>query len=333
MLEETPPLSYLSCGVSERRERSGIRGFTLVETLIASFIVTVTIGIAMTAFVSLLQQNRQAEETEIANQQMRRLLDTVTRAIRSSPAAPLVMDASGCSIRLAATTKYYAMVAGTTTIDSVSHTQGISTDSDTILFQVKTPQPAPYWILAGASCPSAAIDDIGTLFTDATSLPTIDVSQMFAVGDVVAIPQTGFGDATNLTIRSVDASLNPQRVRFTTAIGRNIPNGTMIANTAGVRIRFVIVANPTAEFARGDFVMYPNDQDLTQYSVLGRNLDPTPRVDPSDASVTETPFSYDPASRQFVINFQYLPAGNSIAGRITMGTRSFVQVRTDPASL
>jgi type II secretory pathway pseudopilin PulG len=333
MPDETTPSPYLSLGASKRSRRATRRAFTLVEMLLAAFIATITVGIAMSAFITLLKQNRQAEQTELVNQQMRRCLNHIVGFIQSSPAAPVIMDSSGCSIRLAPPDKFYAMVSGTTEIDPITHTSGIDKTNDTITFQSKSPQRTPYWILAGGPCPSAAISSVGSTFTDASTLPDIDVSQLFNVGDTVSVPQTGFDDATTLTVRSTDPTTTPQSVRFTTPVGKNIPNGTMIANSAGLRIRFVVVATPSGSLSRGDFIMYPNDQDLTKYIVIGTNIDPAPRINPADDTITETPFSYDPASRQFVINFQYLPAGNPIAGRITAGTRSFVKVRTNPASL
>jgi type II secretory pathway pseudopilin PulG len=333
MPDETTPSPFLSLGASKRSLRSVRSAFTLVETLIAVFVAVITVGIAMSAFIALLKQNRQAEQTELVNQQMRRCLDSVVGIIQSSPAAPIIMDGSGCSFRVASPEKFYAMVNGTAVLDPVTSTLGIDKTSDMITFQTRTPQRTPYWILAGANCPSAAIANVGSYFTDVSSLPNIDVSQLFNVGDTVSIPQTGFDDATTLTVRSIDSTVTPQSVRFTTPVGKNIPNGTMIANTAGIRIRFVVVATSSGSLSRGDFIMYPNDQDLTRYVVIGKNIDPAPRIDPADDTVTETPFSYDPASRQFVINFQYLPAGNTVAGRITAGTRSYVRVRTNPDSL
>jgi len=253
---------------------------------------------------------------------------------------------SGLSIRVTPPTKYYAMVnGGTDKIGPFLNTFGYKNTATSIGISSTPPQATTYEILLpNVTCPSAKVTTLDTsIFVTSRNASdpaqTIDATTLFSSvtpNNTVFIPSTGYGGAVQLTVSSVSANsltfssqLNPSSSTW------GLPNGTMIASSAAIRARFAVMAAASGSLQPGDLVYYPNDSITTQYSVLAHNIvyaNNSSRVDPSDATAGTDPypFTYNPTTRELIVNLQCLPPGNSVAGRATIGTRSRIYIRTDP---
>jgi prepilin-type N-terminal cleavage/methylation domain-containing protein len=345
-------------------KQTSLRGFTLAEVIITMFVLSFVLAATMTAFVTLLKQHKVIESTNTASFQLQMATSQIFRMIQSSPAAPIILNNSGTavtaaadgtfsgtSVRLAPAMNYYAMVAfGPDTIDAPSGTKGYAKTQNYINFALKVPQASTQWVYtAGSTCPSTNITNIsGQGFLTTGDLPNLDVSKLFNVGDKVTLPQTGYGDTIEMTILSIDSTPgSTQKITFTGAFSTalasgtawNLPEGTLIGNTAGARNRLTIVTTAAGSLKKGDLVYYPDDSDLTVYKILARDVDGQPRTNPTNPAVvtTEAPFIYnpDPSKNDLCVNFQILPVGNPVAGRATTGSRMRIKIRTaaDPTKI
>jgi len=275
----------------------------------------------------------------------------VTTVIVAGP--PTISVTSGVSIRLSPATLHYVMVVGNTVpagsplppapplpntgpdiLDAATNTTGYVNTRSTINLHTVSPQATTRRLLIdGAACPSGEISTLdNTVFASNSVGYPSGPGNLFEDGDVVTIPVTAFGGAVQLTVRSHTAtsltfttSLNPALSNWT------LPNGTLIENTAGPRTLLTVMSANSGSFQRGDLVLFPDDRDLTRFTLLARNIDPNPRVEPTNpASATESPFNFnnDPDIRELTVNLQCLPAGNRVAGRATAGIRTKIRVRT-----
>ncbi len=339
-----------------KRERQ--HGFTLVEIMISSFIIIVVVGVALATFLSLIKMQQRIQSAADSGIEIQRAMRTIYDTTVASPAAPVVQDAngntvaavtvpgtppvtvaSGVAVRIAPAEKHYLMITGgTDVLDAATNTLGYNNTRTSISLSDVSPQATTYEILQdGAPCPASQITTADpSVFSVDKDLRKIanPGTELFSVGDKVFLPITAYGDGRQLTINS----LSSNSLTFTTQLNPTsttwkLPNGTLIANTAGPRALIKLYTIAAAPFERGDLVYFPDDRDNTKYKILAKNIDPTPRSIPSDpTSALERPFTYitdeQTNIRELLINLQSLPAGNSMTGRTTNGIRTRIKVRT-----
>lgn len=335
-------------------------GFTLTEIMISAFIFTLVVAIAMVFFVAILKQHRRIETTNDLAIGLQRATEQVRRVTVSSPTHIEVLDASGNiilptgtpqstasgpSIRIApAQNRYFSVEGGTDLLDAATSTSGYNSTRTTLTLSTSSPQATTQeLIIPGATCPSTSVTTLDTTIFATTAQPS-NPQVYFAAGDIVTIPQTGFGGPRQLTIASVGTS----SIRFTTELNDTsttwaLPNGTLIQNTAGPRSRFTIITTEALPLKIGDLVYYPDDSNMATYKVLAHDLvtqtttSPVMNIyiDPSTPSsgTDANPFTYNTVTRELIVNLQCLPPGNPVSGRTTIGTRTRIRIRSTPDNI
>jgi hypothetical protein len=246
----------------------------------------------------------------------------ISQSVRGAPQTPLV-QASGCDLIVMPYNLGYATVEDVTWIDAVHNMKGSKSNQRVLKLSNRIPAAATSSIFTSTARPTEAVasTDIGTYFKDSAQLATVDLSDLFAVGGTISIPATAYGTAVTRTINSISNNSGNKTLTATSNWGVNIPNGTRIFATAGRRILFRVTNT-------GDLRYYPDNRDLTKYSVLATDINPTPLVNPADtASGTTVPFYI--AGSYLTLNLQKVPAGRP-AGRTLQGFQTSVYVRTDP---
>lgn len=306
--------------------RRPVRGFMLSEIMVAVAVAMLVCGIAMVLFMSALKHARNTEEMTKTVSDVRYATDTISAAVRSTPARPIVSNA-GLTLQVAPNETYYATVDDTSIVDNLQtpNILGSLDGQRTIRISVRARQPATLWALKTAG-PTAAISTLPSgMFLTVTDLPNIDLNDLFSPGDVLSIPGTSYGPAFTVSLSSINNASSPKTLTTSTDLLEKIPNGTQILASSGGYIRFTVESN-------GDLRRYPDDRNMAQFTVLARNIAAAPQASPYSGSPTATvPFVYNVTPRTIVVNLQSLPPGNR-AGRTSTASETTIFVRTDPST-
>ena len=311
--------------------RSGIRrmksdaqrsGFTLVEVLVAMTILLIAMGITMVVYLAVLKRARYSEKTLKGVTELRYTTDFISQAVRSAPQTPVVQN-NGLQLLVAPKNLGYATTLETTWIDSLHNIKGSKSNQRMLHLTNATPAAVVTSVFLGNARPSGAVTtaDVGTYFTDTSSLPITDLNDLFSSGDSITIPATAYGPATTGVISNISNNPGNKTLTLTAALGVDVPNGTKIVASAGQRMLFSVESN-------GDFRYYPDRRTMTVFYVLAHDIDVAPLSVPSDTtSARTTPFVI--SGRFITLNLQQLPRG-SVAGRTVQGVQTTVFTRTDP---
>lgn len=297
-------------------------GFTLVEVLVATTILLIAMGITMVVYLAVLKRARFSEKTLKGMTELRYTSDYISQAVRSAPQTPVVQN-SGLQLLVAPKNLGYATVLATTWIDTLHDVKGSKFNQRMMHISNATPAAVVTSVFRGSGRPSGAVTtaDVGTYFTDATSLPVTDLNDLFSSGDSLTIPATAYGPVTTGVINNISNNPGNKTLTLTAALGVDVPNGTKIVASAGQRLLFSVESN-------GDLRYYPDRRNMTVFFVLARDIDVAPLSVPSDTSSPRTrPFVI--SGRFVTLNLQQLPRG-SVAGRTVQGVQTTVFTRTDP---
>ena len=308
-------------------------GFTLTEVLIAVTILGMAMSLAMVVWIAALKRADHTEKGLKGTAELRYACDVISQAVRSASELPTVgnmtvgnVTYNGVQLIVPPKDLGYALVLDTTWIDGAQTTKGSKSSQKVLKVSNYTLPAVVNSAWASSSRPSGAITDIGSYFVTAANLQSTDLNNIFSVGDTITIPATAFGPATSGVINSISNNAGNKTLTLVNNLGVDVPNGTKIAATSGRRIMFEVETN-------GDLRYYPDKRDLTKYTVLAHDIDPTPLSDPANSSSTTTvPFAISSTATDYVtVNLQKIPAG-SIAGRTLQGVRTTAYTRTDPTS-
>lgn len=297
-------------------------GFTLLEVIVAMSIFLLGMTLALSAYLAALKQAVHAQNVLQGTQELRHANDMVSEAVRSAPLPPVVQS-SGLQLVVAPKDLGYATVLETTWIDTLHNVKGSKSNQKMLKLSNVSPALAVYSVFAGSGRPSSTLgaSDIATYFNDSSSLPTIDLNDIFASGDTITIPATAYGPQTTGVINNISNNAGNKTVTLVSNLGVDVPNGTRIAATAGRRLLFSVESS-------GELRYYPDRRVMTKYIVIARDISSSPLSDPSNnASAVTTPFSV--SGRYLTINLQKLPRGTT-AGRTVQGVQTNIYTRTDP---
>lgn len=285
-------------------------------------ILVIAMAITMGAFLSILKRTLHSERLLRGATEMRYSTDLISQAVRSAPLIPLIQT-SGRQLLVAPKDLGYAMVLETTWIDILRNVKGSKGNQRMLHVSDVTPAAVVTSVFSSTSRPSGVLSAAGvaTYFKSVSALPTVDLTDVFAAGDSITIPATSYGSPTVCVINNISNSPGSKTLTLTAAIGVDVPNGTAIMASGGRRILFSVEVN-------GDVRYYPDNRDMTRFSVIAREVDPAPLTTPSDtASARTVPFAI--TGRYLTFNFQKIPRG-TMAGRTVQGVQTTVLTRTDP---
>lgn len=291
------------------------RGFTLTELLVATTIFAVMMGITMVAYTAAAKRVFHTEAAITGTAQLRYASDMISRGVRSAPQPPVV---SGAGLRLTVIPEDagVAIVTGPgTPLDA--NTRGYKSTQKMVKLTDFQIAAAGKWFFSSSARPAGKVTagQVGTYFKAAAE---IDLNKIFKVGDDLTIPATRFGSAVTRKINSISNSTGNKTVTFETKLGVDVPEDTRIYSSR--RVAFEVTTN-------GDLRYYP-DANGTTFTVLARDVDPSPRLVATDStSANTTPFVL--SGRVLTLNLQKLPRG-TVAGRTSQGVQTTVYARTDP---
>lgn len=312
--------------LSERNDnRLRRRGFTLAEVLMALAVFGVVMSITMPAIIEVLKRSRHTESAMQGAEELRYVTALISQAVRSAPQSPTA-QAGGLELLIAPKDLGYATVGDTTWIDMLRGVKGSKSNQRVLKLSNIAGSAVIFSVFASDARPTGQVttSDYGTYFVDGSGLPTIDLDEMFTVGDTIKIPATPYGSAISGQINSVSNNAGNKTVTLTDDLGVDVPNGTRIAATSGRRLLFSVRSD-------GELRYYADHRDLTSYTVIARDIDASPLTDPADSTSGETvPFTV--SGRNVMLNIQKLPAG-TLAGRTVQGAITTIYARTDPLSL
>lgn len=297
-------------------------GFTLLEVLVAMSILMVAMSLALGAFLAALKRTVHAQNVMIGTQELRFAADMLSEAARSAPQDPVVQN-SGLSLLVAPKNLGYAVVVDGTWIDQLNNVKGWKSNQRVIKLADYTPSIVAINAFRSGARPAGVVStsEVATYFVDSSSLPTMNISDLFSVGDTVTIPATAYGPQFSKVINSVSNGQNQKTITMTEDLGVDVPQGTRILATSGRRLKFIVEST-------GELRYYPDHRDTSVFSVLARDIDPSPLTDPANAaSAVTVPFAL--SGRYLTINLQRLPRG-TMAGRTVQGVQTTIFVRTDP---
>ncbi len=297
-------------------------GFTLIEVMVAMTILVLAMAVTMSAYLAALKRALHSQEALRGTQELRYASDLISEAVRSAPQPPTVQS-SGVQLVVAPKDLGYATVLETTWIDTLHNVKGSKSNQRMLHMTNVTPAAVTISVFQSGARPTSALTsaDIATYFTDSSSLPSTDLNDLFASGDTITIPATAYGPQTTGVINNISNNSGNKTLTLTASLGVDVPNATRIAATAGRRMLFSVEST-------GELRYYPDRRDMTKYTVLARDVDPSPLTNPADTtSAITTPFVI--AGRYVTLNLQKLPRG-SLAGRTVQGVRTNVYTRTDP---
>lgn len=303
----------------EERRRAG---FTLVEILVAMTILLMSMTLVLGVYLAALKRVVHTERTLKGTTEVRTATDFISQAVRSAPLEPVVKP-GGTQLLVAPKDLGYATVLETTWIDTLHNVKGSKSNQRMLHLSNATPCVVAFSIFASSARPAGALSggDVATYFTDGSNLPVTDLNDIFSEGDTITIPATAYGAATTGVINNISNNPGSKTLTLTSSLGVDVPNGTKITATNGRRLLFSVEAN-------GDLRFYPDNRNLTKYTVLAHDIDPAPLSDPTNTgSARSTPFAI--SNRYVSLNLQKLPRG-STAGRTVQGTKTTVFTRTDP---
>ncbi len=288
--------------------------------MVAMTIFGLAMGITLVAFVAALKRARHSELAIEGATELRRANDVISEAARSAP-QPLLIQSGGSEVLVPPKDSGYATVLATTWIDMIHNVKGSKANQRMLHLSNFAVSAVSVNAFAGGARPAGAItaSDIGTYFDSA--LPIIDLNDVFSTGDTVTIPASPYGAQTTGVINNISNNSGNKTLTLDANLGVDVPNGTRIPGTAGRWILFSVQTN-------GELRFFPDHRDLTRFSVLARDIDPSPLSDPANpASAVTVPFTL--TERTLTLNLQKLPRGTT-AGRTVQGVNTIVFVRTDP---
>ncbi|MBC7367825.1 MAG: prepilin-type N-terminal cleavage/methylation domain-containing protein [Undibacterium sp.] len=296
--------------------------YTLMEIMVAMTILLLAMGITMVAFLSVLKRAVHSEKMLKGATELRYATDYITQVMRSAPQTPVV-STGGLQLLVAPANLGYATVLGTTWIDSVHNVRGSKSNQRMLHLSNVTPVAVVASIFRSTARPAGALAsaDVSIYFKDSSTLPVVDLNDLFASGDTLTIPSTVYGQTTTGVINNISNNSGNKTLTLTANLGVDVPDGTKIPATAGRRLLFEVRSG-------GDLRCYPDSRDLTKFFVLARDIDPAPLSVPSNtASARTVPFVI--SGRYLTLNLQQLPTGTA-AGRTVQGVQTTAFTRTDP---
>lgn len=309
--------------------RLKLAGFTLTEVLISTTILGVAVSMTMVVFIAALKRAQHTELGLKGTAELRYSADVISQTVRSAAQLPTV-EAGGLKLVVPPKDLGYATVLETTWIDQVNNVKGSKSNQRMLHVSNVTLPAAVTSVWSGAGRPGGPITsaDISRYFIDASRIPATDLNDLFSSGDTITIPATGYGPETRRVINHISNNPGNKTLTLTENLGVDVPNGAKIAAASGRRVMFEVVA--TGE-SKGELRFYPDRRNLSKYTVLARDISPTPLPDPAVETGTNTvPFTISSASDSAVIiNLQKQPKG-TMAGRTLQGVRTTVFARTDP---
>jgi prepilin-type N-terminal cleavage/methylation domain-containing protein len=312
--------------------RSNLRrrpaAFTLTEILVATSILGVAVGMTMVVFVAALKRAQHTEQLLKGMSEIRYATDIISQTVRSGSQLPTVLG-GGTKLVVPPRDIGYATVLETTWIDMVNGVKGSKSNQRMLHVSNMTTPAVVASLWATTARPAGAISsgDIATYFVDGSGMPVGDLNAIFSVGDTITIPATAYGPKTTGVINSISNNAGNKTLTLTAALGVDVPNGTKIAATSGRRVMFEVVATGAAT---GDLRFYPNNTDLTKFTVLAHDIASAPLSDPSrTGSGATVPFTISSTAADYVIiNLQKLPKGTTV-GRSVQGVQTTVFTRND----
>lgn len=290
--------------------------------MIAAGVLAIVMTIVMVSYLSVLRRAYHTEGVVEGAGELRYASDRISQAVRGASRNPEVRS-GGLELVLAPEDLGFAVVKETTFIDALHNVMGTKSNMRMVKVSNVTPAAAASSIFAGTARPAGALTalDVPTYFKSASEVPTIDLNDVFSVGDEVVIPATAYGDSVTREINSISNSAGTKTLTFTADLTVDVPNGTKIQATSGRRIMFSVTS-------AGELRYYPDYRDLTKFSVLAQDIDPSPLSVPSvSTSPVTVPFSI--TGRYVTINLQKIPRG-TMAGRTVQGVQTTVFARSDP---
>ncbi len=305
----------------------GARAFTLLEVLIATTILGLALSMSMVVFLAAMKRAQHTETGLKGTAELRFASDLISQSVRSASQLPTVAS-SGLQLIVPPKDLGFAVVQEITWLDT-AHTVKGSKSNQRVLHVSNFTLPAVVtsaWLSSTRPTGAISSSDVATYFISSSNLPATDLNDIFTVGDTISLPVPSAGTPTTGVINSISNNINNKTITLTANIGVDVPNGTKIQATSGKRVMFEVRSN-------GDLRYYPDNRDLTKYSVLAHDIDPSPLSDPADSSsATTVPFSIPSGSTDYVIiNLQKVPAGTTV-GRTLQGVRTTAYTRTDPTS-
>jgi len=300
-------------------------GFTLAEVLMALAIFGVVMSLTMPAVIEVLKRSRHAESAMKGAEELRYVTALISQVVRSAPQSPEV-QAGGLELLIAPKDLGYVTVGDTTLIDSLRGVKGSKFDQRILKLSNIAGSAVISPVFASDARPAGQVTagSYGTYFIDGSSLPSIDLDEMFTVGDTIKIPATPYGGAISSQIASISSGAGDKTITLEDDLGVNVPNGTRIATTSSRRLLFSVQSN-------GELRYYVDHRDLSSYTVIARDIDASPLTDPADSASVETvPFTL--SGRNVLVNVQKLPAGTMV-GRTVQGAITTIYARTNPLSL
>jgi len=325
MTSAPPQSSSVALSIVRNEVHSRRCGFTLAEVLMALAILGVVMSITMPAVIEVQKRSQHAEAAMQGAEELRYVTALISQVVRSAPQTPEVR-AGGLELLIAPKDLAYATVGDTTLIDLLRGVKGSRSDQRVLIFANIAGSAAVYPVFASDARPAGEVtaSDYSTYFVDGSSLPIIDLDELFTVGDTITIPATPYGGARSSQIATIGNAAGNKTITLEDDLGVNVPNDTRIAATSGRRLLFSVQSN-------GELRYFADHRDLSSYTVIARDIDPSPLVDPADSASGETvPFTL--SDRNVMLNLQKLPAG-TLAGRTVQGAITTIYVRTNPLSL
>lgn len=313
--------------VRPARRGSARSAFTLTEVLIATTILGMAMSMTMVVYLAALKRANHTELALKGTAELRYATDIISQTVRSASQLPTIQS-SGLKLLVPPKDAGFATVLETTWIDQPGGVKG-SKSNQRMLHVSNVGLPIVVLDLwSGSSRPSGAIanSDVATYFrSDLTNVPVVDLNDLFASGDTITIPATAYGPEVTRVINNISNNSGNKTLTLTANLGVDVPNGTKIAASSGRRAMFEVVATGAST---GDLRYYPDSRNTNQYTVLARDIDPTPLSDPSDStSAVTVPFTISNTSTNYVtLNLQKVPRGTT-TGRTLQGVRTTVYTR------
>ncbi len=301
--------------------------YTLVEVMVATTILAIAISLTMVVFTAALKRATHTQDLLQGTQELRYASDVISQAVRSAYRAPTTAN-SGRQLFVPAKDIGYFTVVDGTWIDAAKTVQGWKSNMQTIRATV-TVSPAVYNAFRSTARPPGAVtsaSDVSAYFVDSSVVPKVsDVLQKL---DILSIPATAFGTAVPaIVVDTVAKDAGSAQISFTTKLGVDVPNGTILSLVKGRTALFevnIAETNPDGTPKRTELRYY---RDYThspgQYTVLARDISATPLNDPTNStSGTTVPFTIATSATNYVVmNLQKIPKG-TLAGRTLQGLQT-----------
>ncbi len=308
-------------------------GFTLTEVLIATSILGLSMAMTMTVVVAAMKRAQHTEQGLQGTTELRRAADFISQAVRTAARMPTV-SADGLTLTLPPRDLGYAVVLETTYIDTVHDVKGSKSTMQMLHIGDATLPLVLADVWAGNDRPAGAISAADMTkyfktFDDLVAAPeNKELGDMFKEGDTIVIPATSYGASVSKVIKSISNGKGKKTLTTTDKLGVDVPNGTKIAATTAHSMMFQVVKTGTNA---GELRYYPNKDETSKFSVLARDIDPSPLSDPSKTtSLATLPFAISATASNYVtVTLQKIPAGTMV-GRTFQGVRTTVFTRNDP---